>query len=50
MVATQIIHKKKCADFDDFARMPVVNSARMGACGYEGVVIDIERDGVYKKK
>jgi hypothetical protein len=26
------------------AQMPVVNSPRMGECGYEGGTIDIERD------
>ena len=28
----------------------VVNSPRMGECGYEGGSIDLERDGVYKMK
>ena len=41
-------HAKKCEDFDDYASMPVVNSPRMGECGYEGGTIDVERDGVYK--
>jgi len=30
--------------------MPIVNSPRMGVCGYEGGVIDIERDGVFLLK
>jgi hypothetical protein len=42
-------HAKKCEDFRDYAAMPVVNSPRMGVCGYEGGVIDIERDGVFVK-
>jgi len=42
-------HEKKCSDFADYACMPVVNSPRMGECGYEGGSIDVERDGVYKK-
>ena len=43
-------HKKECSDFADYAAMPVVNSPRMGVCGYEGGKIDTDRDGVYKKK
>ncbi len=42
-------HKKECADFDDYANMPIVNSPRLGVCGYMGGSIDLERDGVYKK-
>ncbi len=41
-------HAKACEDFDDYAKMPVVNSPRMGVCGYEGGSVDLERDGVYK--
>jgi hypothetical protein len=41
-------HAKNCTDFDDYASMPVVNSPRMGVCGYEGGRIDKERDGVYQ--
>ena len=41
------IHAKKCDDFADYASMPVVNSPRMGVCGYEGGTIDTERDGVF---
>ncbi|KZX16163.1 hypothetical protein MBCUT_10290 [Methanobrevibacter cuticularis] len=37
-------HEKECPDFEDYAYMPVVNSPRMGVCGYEGGSIDIERD------
>jgi hypothetical protein len=44
-----IAHEKTCKDFDDYARMPVVNSPRMGVCAYEGGAIDTERDGIYKK-
>jgi hypothetical protein len=29
--------------------MPIVNSPRMGVCGYEGGTIDKERDGIYGK-
>jgi hypothetical protein len=45
-------HAKKCEDFADYAAMTVVNSPRMGVCGYEGGTIDTERDGVFvlKKK
>ncbi|MDL2313013.1 hypothetical protein LJC68_09080 [Bacteroidales bacterium OttesenSCG-928-B11] len=41
-------HAKECEDFEDYAAMPVVNSPRMGVCGYGGGAIDKERDGVYK--
>jgi hypothetical protein len=41
-------HAKKCADFADYASMPLVNSPRAGVCGYTGGSIDKERDGVYK--
>jgi hypothetical protein len=43
-------HAKKCEEFDDYASMPIVNSPRMGVCGYTGGTIDIERDGVYQKE
>jgi hypothetical protein len=43
-------HAKTCDDFDDYATMNVVNSPRMGECGYEGGVFDKDRDGVYKKR
>jgi hypothetical protein len=42
-------HAEECEDFADYAEMPVVNSPRMGVCGYEGGQIDTERDGVYKE-
>jgi hypothetical protein len=42
-------HEKECSDFEDYAAMPVVNSPRMGVCGYEGGTIDVERDGVYQE-
>jgi hypothetical protein len=42
-------HSDTCEDFADYAGMPVVNSPRMGECGYTGGVIDTERDGVFKK-
>jgi len=41
------LHAKTCEDFDDYARMPVVNSPRMGECAYTGGTIDKKRDGVY---
>jgi hypothetical protein len=41
-------HKSTCEDFADYAKMKVVNSPRMGECGYEGGVIDKSRDGYYK--
>ncbi|MFN0203012.1 MAG: hypothetical protein ACKVTZ_15920 [Bacteroidia bacterium] len=40
-------HQKTCADAADYALMRVVNSPRMGVCGYAGGSIDKERDGVY---
>ncbi|HEX5155068.1 MAG TPA: hypothetical protein VFW07_26675 [Parafilimonas sp.] len=42
-------HAKSCSDFNDYAAMPVVNSPRMGVCGYTGGAIDKERDGVFVK-
>ena len=42
-------HAKTCEDFDDYGKMPVVNSPRMGECGYTGGRIDKARDGVFKK-
>ena len=41
-------HAKVCDDFNDYAAMPVVNSPRMGVCGYDGGTIDKKRDGVFK--
>ncbi|HET8828522.1 MAG TPA: hypothetical protein VFM79_04240 [Pelobium sp.] len=38
-------HTKTCDDFADYAAMPIVNSPRMGVCGYEGGSIDKKRDG-----
>lgn len=43
-------HAGECSDFEDYARMEVVNSPRMGECAYDGGSIDIERDGVYEVK
>lgn len=43
-------HAETCEDFEDYAKMPVVNSPRMGECGYMGGVIDTERDGPYRLK
>ena len=43
-------HAKKCGDFADYASTPVVNSPRMGVCGYRGGRIDVERDGAYVLK
>ncbi|HET7117307.1 MAG TPA: hypothetical protein VFI29_12490 [Hanamia sp.] len=42
-------HAKTCDDFDDYSSMPVVNSPRVGVCGYTGGRIDKKRDGVWKK-
>lgn len=42
-------HENSCEDFADYSSMPVVNSPRMGECGYTGGSIDLERDGAYKK-
>ena len=44
------LHEKECEDFSDYASMPIVNSPRMGVCGYSGGQIDTERDGIYQKK
>lgn len=41
-------HEATCSDFEDYARMDVVNSPRMGECGYNGGRIDKSRDGYYK--
>lgn len=43
-------HENICEDFADYSCLPVVNSPRMGECGYTGGSIDLERDGAYKKK
>lgn len=40
-------HEEICDDFADYAAMPIVNSPRMGECGYEGGFIDKERDGIF---
>jgi hypothetical protein len=40
-------HEATCEDAADYALMPIVNSPRMGECGYEGGTIDLERDGVF---
>jgi len=42
-------HAKECEDFAEYACAPVVNSPRMGVCGYEGGQIDVERDRNLKK-
>ena len=42
-------HAKTCSDFAEYAAMKVVNSPRMGVCAYEGGIIDLERDGVFKQ-
>jgi hypothetical protein len=44
------IHEEKCEDFADYAEMPVVNSPRMGVCGYDGGTIDTKRDGAFVLK
>jgi hypothetical protein len=43
-------HEEECEDYADYAAMPVVNSPRMGVCGYMGGSIDRERDGVFVEK
>lgn len=43
-------HAKACSDFAEYAALPVVNSPRMGVCGYTGGTIDIERDVWIKPK
>ena len=43
-------HEKECDDFADYSAMPVVNSPRMGVCGYAGGSIDKNRDGIFKKQ
>jgi hypothetical protein len=40
-------HEKVCEDFAGHARLPVINSPRMGVCGYTGGEIDLERDNAY---
>ena len=39
-------HEKTCSDFEDYAAMRIVNSPRMGVCGYDGGIIDKERDTI----
>ena len=39
-------HVNECDDFEEYAAMPIVNSPRMGVCGYEGGTIDQKRDHV----
>ncbi len=41
-------HEKSCDDFADYSEMPIVNSPRMGVCGYTGGMIDQDRDGIWK--
>lgn len=41
-------HAKSCPDFEDYASLAIVNSPRMGVCGYDGGTIDLARDGVWK--
>lgn len=43
-------HEEECEDFSDYAKMPLVNSPRMGECGYTGGQIDLSRDGAYQLK
>ncbi len=42
------MHETACNDYADYAGMPVVNSPRMGECGYDGGTIDKARDGCFK--
>ena len=44
------IHARSCPDFADYSALPVVNSPRMGVCGYEGGTIDKKRDGIFRAK
>jgi hypothetical protein len=39
-----VIHEEECEAFSNYSQMQVVNSPRMGVCGYEGGRIDLERD------
>jgi len=41
-------HVKECSDFAEYSKMEIVNSPRMGVCGYDGGRIDKERDGAWK--
>jgi len=41
-------HEAVCEDAADYAWGLVVNSPRMGECGYDGGTIDTKRDGVFK--
>jgi hypothetical protein len=43
-------HEEKCDAFADYSCMPVVNSPRMGICGYTEGMIDLERDGAYQNR
>lgn len=43
-------HARTCNDFAEYSAMPIVNSPRMGVCGYDGGTIDKKRDGVLKHK
>ncbi|MBW6492424.1 MAG: hypothetical protein K0B15_14670 [Lentimicrobium sp.] len=47
--ACSAVHEEECEDFADYSSMPVVNSPRMGVCGYEGGSIDVERDGAVRR-
>ena len=43
------VHAKECSDFDSgYGETDIINSPRMGVCGYDGGRIDKERDGVWK--
>lgn len=39
-------HAKVCVDAADYALSDLVNSPRLGVCGYDGGIIDLERDRV----
>lgn len=43
------VHSENCNEFG-YAALPVVNSPRMGVCGYEGGRLDKERDGIFIEK
>ena len=46
------VHSETCSDFAQDGAMPVVNSPRMGVCGYEGSLLttESERDGGFIQK
>ncbi|MEI6767285.1 MAG: hypothetical protein WCM76_16765 [Bacteroidota bacterium] len=45
-----ITHERECLNYNEDFMLPVVNSPRMGVCGYEGGNIDKERDKPYQDR